>query len=104
MGLLISSYSNNQITFTFGNRYPVVGPVEDGDSFSMTVLGTTFNGTASLGTGYSCVVSGMSGTTSFPMVVSESPAPPASIDAGGTFQTDTGRPVDHPGLGHRPLP
>ncbi len=34
----------------------------------------------------SCVVSGMSGTTSFPTVESESPAPPSSIDAGGTFQ------------------
>ncbi len=88
VGLIISSYSNNQITFTFGNQYPVVGPVENGDSFSLTLFGTTFNGSASLGTGYSCVVSGMSGTTSFPMVVSESPAPPASIDAGGTFQTD----------------
>ena len=34
---------------------------------------------------YSCIVSGLSGTTSFPVVVSASPNPPASIDAGGTF-------------------
>ena len=62
------------------------GPVSDGDSFSVTLFGVTYNGTASLGTGYTCDVSGF-GTTSFPAVVSESPAPPASIDAGGTFQT-----------------
>ncbi len=103
MGLVISSYSNNQITFTFGNQYSVFGPVKNGDSFSMTLFGATFNGTASLGTGYTCTVSGMSGTTSFPVVVSESPAPPASIDAGGTFQTAPAAQVDHPGLGHRPL-
>ncbi len=36
--------------------------------------------------GYTCAVSGF-GSTSFPVVVSESPAPPASIDDGGTFQT-----------------
>ena len=87
VGLVISSYSNNQITFTFGNQYSVFGPVANGDSFSMTLFGTVFNGTASLGTGYTCAVSGLSGTTSFPTVVSESPAPPATIDAGGTFQT-----------------
>ena len=86
-GLVISSYSSTQIMFTFGDQYSVFGPIANGDSFSMTLFGVTFNGTASLGTGYTCTVSGMSGTTSFPVVESESPAPPASIDAGGTFQT-----------------
>ncbi len=86
-GLVISSHSSTQIVFTFGDQYSVFGPIANGDSFSMTLFGVTFNGTASLGTGYTCTVSGMSGTTSFPVVESESPAPPASIDAGGTFQT-----------------
>ena len=35
----------------------------------------------------SCVVSGMSGTSSFPTVLSQTIAPPSSLDAGGTFQT-----------------
>ena len=87
VGLVISSYSNTQIVFTFGNQYSVFGPVANGDSYSVTLSGAVFNGTASLGTGYTCVVSGLSGTTSFPTVVSESPAPPASIDEGGTFST-----------------
>ena len=86
VGLLIGSYSAIQITFTFGNQYTVFGPVKNGDSFSVTLFGVTYHGTASLGTGYTCSVSGF-GTTSFPVVVSASPAPPASIDAGGTFQT-----------------
>ena len=49
VGLVISSYSNTQITFTFGNQYSVFGPVNNGDSFSVTLFGVTFNGTASLG-------------------------------------------------------
>ncbi len=87
VGLVISAYSSTQITFTFGDQYSVFGPVKNDDNFSMALLGTSFNGTASLGTGYTCTVSGISGTNSFPVVVSESPAPPASIDEGGTFQT-----------------
>jgi hypothetical protein len=88
IGVVISSYSNNQIVFTFGNGYDLYGgPINDGDTYSMTVLGTTFNGSASLGTGYTCTVSSLSGTTSFPVMVSESPAPPSSIDVGGTFST-----------------
>jgi hypothetical protein len=87
VGLIISSYTNTQITFTFGNQYSVFGPVLDGDNYTMSLLGTTFNGTALVGTGYSCTISGDSTTTSFPVVMSESPAPPSSIDEGGTFST-----------------
>ncbi len=47
VGLNISSYSDNQITFTFGSQYATYGPVNQGDTVSVTVLGTTFNGTAS---------------------------------------------------------
>ncbi len=47
VGLSISSYSDDQITFSFGSLYSSYGPVNQGDSFSMTVLGTTFNGTVS---------------------------------------------------------
>ncbi len=43
----------------------------------------------------SCVVSGF-GNASFPTVVSESTAPPSSIDAGGTFQTAFGAEVTIP--------
>ena len=86
VGLLISTYTANQIIFTFGTEYSTFGPVKNGDSFSVKLFGVAFNGTASLGTGYTCVVSGF-GTTDFPAVVSESPAPPSSIDLGGTFQT-----------------
>ena len=86
-GVNISSYSATQITFTFGNQYSVFGPVKNGDSFSVSLFGVTYNGTASLGTRFTCTVSGLSDTTSFPVVVSEAPAPPASIDAGGTFST-----------------
>ena len=35
---------------------------------------------------YTCTLTGF-GTTSFPTAVSESPAPPASVNGGGTFQT-----------------
>jgi hypothetical protein len=88
IGVAIASYATNQIIFTFGNGYDLYGgPINDGDSYSMTVLGTTFNGTASLGTGYTCSVSSLSGTTSFPVAESESTAPPSSIDVGGTFST-----------------
>ncbi len=51
---------------------------------------------------YSCVVPGFK-TTGFPVFVSESPSPPASVDAGGTFQTTPGGAGDRPRLGHRPL-
>ena len=44
----------------------------------------------------SCVVSGMSGTTSFPTEVSETTGPPSTIDAGGTFQTAYGAQVTIP--------
>jgi DNA-binding beta-propeller fold protein YncE len=43
----------------------------------------------------SCVVSGF-GNANFPTVVSESTAPPSSIDAGGTFQTAFGAEVTIP--------
>ena len=90
IGVLISSYTANQIVFTFGSGYgnPSFGAlIKDGDSFSMTVLGATFNGTVSVGTRFTCTVSGGGGTANFPVVLSESPAPPVSVDKGGTFST-----------------
>jgi YVTN family beta-propeller protein len=47
VGLVISSYSDNQITFTLGSQYANYGPVNQGDTVSVTLLGTTFTGTAS---------------------------------------------------------
>ncbi len=44
---------------------------------------------------YSCTVPGFT-TTNFPAVVSASTAPPASIDAGGTFQTTLGSHITIP--------
>ena len=52
---------------------------------------------------YTCTLSGF-GTTCFPTAVSESPAPPASINGGGTFQTAPAVQRHHPGLGDQPLP
>ena len=48
IGLVISSYSDSEISFALGSGYTLAGyydPVENGDSYSMTVLGTTFDGT-----------------------------------------------------------
>jgi YVTN family beta-propeller protein len=47
VGLDVSSYSDNQITFTFGSQYTNYGPLSQNEGFSLTLLGTTFNGTAS---------------------------------------------------------
>jgi YVTN family beta-propeller protein len=47
VGVSISSYSDDQITFAFGSAYPSYGEVDPGDNFSVTVLGTIFNGTVS---------------------------------------------------------
>ncbi|MGA3147679.1 MAG: choice-of-anchor Q domain-containing protein, partial [Acidimicrobiales bacterium] len=49
IGVSISSYTDSQVTFTFGNGYGTgnnqYGILTQGDSFQMTVLGTTYNGT-----------------------------------------------------------
>jgi YVTN family beta-propeller protein len=47
IGLIISSYSDSQITFTFGSGYSLggYGAMGNGDGYSITVMGTTFNGT-----------------------------------------------------------
>ena len=52
-------------------------------------------------TSYSCTVPGV-GVTTFPVVVSESPAPPSSIDEGGTLQTTFAAQVTVPAsvIGH----
>jgi YVTN family beta-propeller protein len=50
IGLIISSYSDSQITFTLGSGYTLAGeydPVENGDSYSAQLLGATFSGTVS---------------------------------------------------------
>ena len=48
IGMNILSYSDTSITFTLGSGYTLAGyygPLTNGDSFSMSVSGTTFNGT-----------------------------------------------------------
>ena len=47
VGLLISSYSDNQITFGLGSGYTLAGygQVHNGDSYALTVLGVTYSGT-----------------------------------------------------------
>ena len=48
IGMNILSYSDSSITFTLGSGYTLAGyygPLTNGDSFSMVVGGTTFNGT-----------------------------------------------------------
>ena len=95
IGLVISSYSDNEIAFTFGNGYGAHGSLANGAHYAMTVLGTTFNGTVSLGTSYFCDQYILGGWSS-PIVMSESPVPPSSIDAGGTFETAPAAQVTFP--------
>ena len=47
IGLLISSYSDNQVTFSFGSGYSLggYGQAQNGDSYSLTLLGATYSGT-----------------------------------------------------------
>ncbi len=48
VGVIISSYSDSQITFTLGSGYTLAGeydPVENGDAYSASVLGASFSGT-----------------------------------------------------------
>jgi uncharacterized repeat protein (TIGR01451 family) len=50
IGLLISSYSNTQISFALGNYYPCCGySLSPGDAFAVGVLGATFSGTVAYG-------------------------------------------------------
>jgi hypothetical protein len=45
IGVIISSYSNTQIVFTLGSNFSIFSyPMKAGDAFTMTVLGTVFNG------------------------------------------------------------
>ena len=46
IGLVISSYSNTQIVFTFGSNYPSLGSLTQGDSYTMNVLGGSLSGIA----------------------------------------------------------
>ncbi|MGA3147678.1 MAG: PKD domain-containing protein [Acidimicrobiales bacterium] len=57
----------------------------NGDSGAVT--SATFTVLSGVGSFYACDVSGF-GAADVPVVVNESPAPPSSIDAGGTFSTD----------------
>jgi YVTN family beta-propeller protein len=48
IGVIISSYSDSQITFTLGSGYILAGiydPVENGDAYSASLLGASFSGT-----------------------------------------------------------
>jgi hypothetical protein len=45
IGLVISSYSNTQIVFTFGSNYPSLASLAQGDSSTMNVLGASLSGT-----------------------------------------------------------
>ena len=104
VGLLVSSYSNSRITFTFGSGYPIFGPLANGDTFSMTVLGTTFTGTAVFGPAalFSCNVSGLR--------LGTNPDCGVGIAAAAVehrrrwhLRHGPGRPGHHPRLGDQPL-
>ena len=104
IGLIISSYSNTQITYNFGNGYvEYAGPINDGDSFTMSVLGATFNGTASLGTGYSVHHHRRLGDHQLPGGDVGVPGPACHHRRRGDLLHGPGRPGHHPGLGHQPL-
>jgi hypothetical protein len=59
IGVIIQSYSNEQVVFTFGSQYGVyrigsgVALLNSGDQFTMTLLGASFSGTAAYTTGAS---------------------------------------------------
>ena len=59
IGVIIQSYSNTEIVFTFGSDYGVypigsgVALLNSGDQFTMTLLGASFSGTAEYTTGAS---------------------------------------------------
>ena len=45
IGLVVSSWSGTQVTFTFGNQYGNYPPIGTGDSFAVDVQGAGFSGT-----------------------------------------------------------
>jgi hypothetical protein len=45
IGLVVSSWSSTQVTFTFGNQYGNYPPIGTGDSFSVEVQGAGLSGT-----------------------------------------------------------
>ena len=63
------------------------GKMMSNNGDSRAVTSATFTVLSGVGSFYTCDVSGF-GTADVPVVVNESPAPPSSIDAGGTFSTD----------------
>ncbi len=58
IGLLISSYSNSKIVFTLGSFYAVAYDLNQGDSFTMSLLGTSFSGIVSYTTTVNCNAGG----------------------------------------------
>jgi hypothetical protein len=47
IGLVVSSYTNSQIVYTFGSGYNEFGTANGGDAYNLTVQGVTFSGTVS---------------------------------------------------------
>ncbi len=45
IGLVVSSYTNSQIVYTFGSGYNEFGTANSGDAYGLTVQGVTFSGT-----------------------------------------------------------
>ncbi len=58
IGLLISSYSNSKIVFTLGSFYALGYDLNQGDSFTMSLLGTSFSGIVSYTTTVNCNAGG----------------------------------------------
>lgn len=87
VGVLISSYSDTQIVFSLGSYYSNVS-LNEGDSYTMTVLGSSFTGTVSYPTqiSYSCNVPGV-GAQTVTSGIDSFPTPPSSLAVSGTFQT-----------------
>ena|GEM_PF-729541 len=96
VGVSISSYTNNQIVFTLGSYYTTINDhLAEGDSFSMTVLGSAFTGTVSYPVSYvySCFTPGVgtqnvnTGLDLIPAPPSAADVPPSSLQVNGTYQT-----------------
>ena len=71
------------------------GQTVSNNGSSHAVASSTFSVLSGVGSIYSCSISGF-GTANAPVVVAESPAPPSSIDEGGTFSTASSAQVTVP--------
>ncbi len=90
LGIVVLSYSDDQITFGPGSAYPTTEDIASGMPYSLTVLGTTVNGTVALSTPktptapYAYVANTASNTVTPVSLASEVAGKPIAAGAGPT--------------------